>query len=121
MVLCTNFGGISFEPLCQLPYMIELLGDMTLSLCFEIHVFYQDRFLCRAICAELNDRKVSLKGIEKVRSERHKQVRAGLGTRAALVDRYVEIYNPPPPAPKTVVMEPAPVEARPRLKRYIND
>jgi len=87
----------------------------------EIHVFYQDRFLCRAICAELSDRKVSLKEIEKARSERRKQVRTGLSTRAALVDRYVEIHNAPPPAPKTVVMEPAPVEARPRLKRYIND
>ena len=40
----------------------------------EIHVFYQDRFLCRAICAELSDRKVSLKEIEKARSERRKQV-----------------------------------------------
>ena len=87
----------------------------------EIHVFYQDRFLCRAICAELSDRKVSLREIEKARSERRKQVRAGLGTRAALVDRYVEIHNAPMPAPKTVVTEPAPVEARPRLKRYIND
>lgn len=27
----------------------------------EIHVFYQDRFLCRAICAELSDRKVRMK------------------------------------------------------------
>ena len=87
----------------------------------EIHVFYQDRFLCRAICAELSDRKVSLKEIEKARSERRKQVRAGLGTRAALVDQYVEIHYTPPPAPKTIVAEPAPVEARPRLKRYIND
>src|SRR5215469_4559960 len=87
----------------------------------EIHVFYQDRFLCRAICAELSDRKVSLKEIEKARSERRKQVRAGLSTRAALVERYVEMHNAPPPAPKTVVAGPAAVEARPRLKRYIND
>jgi putative transposase len=87
----------------------------------EIHVFYQDRFLCRAICAELSDRKVSLREIEKARSERRKQVRAGLSTRAAMVDRYVEIHHEGPPAPKPVVAEPAPVEARPRLKRYIND
>src|SRR5260370_3676742 len=87
----------------------------------EIHVFYQDRFLCRAICAELSDRKVSLKEIEKARTEHRKQDRAGLNTRAALVDRYVEMHNAPPPAPQTVMTEPAPVEARPRLKRYIND
>jgi putative transposase len=84
-------------------------------------VFYQDHFLCRAICAELSDRKVSLREIEKARSERRKQVRAELSTREAMVNRYVEIHNAPPPPPKTVEVEPAPVEARPRLKRYIND
>jgi putative transposase len=87
----------------------------------EVHVFYQDRFLCRAICAELSDRKVSLKEIEKARSERRKQVRAGLSTREAMVNRYVEMHHPPPPVPKTVVAEPVPDDLRPRLKRYIND
>ena len=60
--------------------------------------------------------KVSLKEIEKARSERRKQVRAGLSTRAAMVDRYVEVHHAPPPAPKTVVAEPAPVEARPQTQ-----
>jgi putative transposase len=87
----------------------------------EIHVFYQDRFLCRAICAELADRKVSLKEIEQARTARRTQVRAELNTREALVNRYVEMHHAPPPAPKTVEAEPAPVETRPRLKRYIND
>lgn len=86
----------------------------------EIHVFYQDRFLCRAICAELSDRKVSLKEIVKARTERRKQVRAGLSTRAAMVNRYVEIHQEPP-APHTVAAEPAVASTRPRLKRYIND
>jgi putative transposase len=87
----------------------------------EIHVFYQDRFLCRAVCAELSDRKVTLKEIEKARSERRKQVRAELSAREAMVNRYVEIHNAPQPAPKTVAAEPATVSTRPRLKRYIND
>lgn len=87
----------------------------------EIHVFYQDRFLCRAVCAELSDRKVTLKEIEKARVQRRKQVRGELSTHEALVNQYVEIHYAPSPAPKTVVMEPAPVEARPKLKRYIND
>ena len=30
-----------------------------------IYVFYQDRFLCRAICQELSGQTVSLKEIEK--------------------------------------------------------
>jgi putative transposase len=87
----------------------------------EIYVFYQDRFLCRAICAELSDRKVSLKEIEKARSERRKQVRTELSTRAALVNRYVEIHTAAPPSPQTLVAEPAPGDSRPPLKRYINE
>jgi putative transposase len=87
----------------------------------EIHVFYQDRFLCRAICAELSGEKVTLKQIEQARSERRKQVRAGLGARAAIVNRFVEVHQEPMSPPKTLVAEPTPVEARPRLKRYIND
>jgi putative transposase len=48
----------------------------------EIRVFHQDRFVCRAICQELSGQTVSLKEIEKARSERRKQVKAGLSTRA---------------------------------------
>lgn len=87
----------------------------------EIHVFYQNRFLCRAICAELSDRKVTLKEIEQARTARRKQVRAELNTREAMVNRYVEMHHTPPPTPKTVAAEPAPAEARTKLKRYIND
>jgi putative transposase len=87
----------------------------------EIRVFHQDRFLCRAICQELAGQTVSLKEIEKARNERRKQVRAGLSTRAAMVDRFVEVHHEQTSPPKTLVAEPAPVEARPRLKRYIND
>jgi putative transposase len=87
----------------------------------EIRVFYQDRFLCRAICQELAGQTISLKEIEKARVERRKQVRAELSSRTALVNRYVEMHHIPPSAPETAVAEPAPVEARPRLKRYINE
>jgi putative transposase len=87
----------------------------------EIRVFHQDRFVCRAICQELAGSTISLKEIEKARSERRKQVRDGLSTRAAMVDRFVEVHHEPTPPPKTLVAKPAPVEARPRLKRYIND
>src|SRR5947209_2831999 len=87
----------------------------------EIRVFYQDRFVCRAICQELAGLTISLKEIEKARSERRKQVRDGLSTRAAMVNRFVEVHHEPMPEPMTLAAEPAPVEARPRLKRYIND
>jgi putative transposase len=38
-----------------------------------------------------------------------------------MVDRFVEVHHEPPPPPKSLVAQPAPVEARPRLKRYINE
>jgi putative transposase len=84
-----------------------------------IRVFHQERFVCRAICQELSGQTVSLKEIEKARSLRRKQVREGLSTRAAMVDRFVEIHHQPPSEPR--VPETATVEVRPTLKRYIND
>src|SRR6266567_5452318 len=81
-----------------------------------IRVFHQERFVCRAICQELSGQTVSLKEIEKARSLRRKQVRAELGTRAALVDRFVEIHHEPTPEPKTRVSEPAPGDSRPQLE-----
>jgi putative transposase len=86
-----------------------------------IRVFHQERFVCRAICQELSGQTVSLKEIEKARSERRKQVREGLSTRAAMVDRFVEIHYQPSSEPKAKVTQPASVEARPPLKRYIHD
>ncbi len=87
----------------------------------EIRVFYQDRFVCRAICQELAGQTVSLKEIEKARSERRKQVRAGLSTRAAIVEQFIAIHQEEatssPPAEKEQSLEPA----RPRLKRYIHE
>jgi putative transposase len=87
----------------------------------EIRVFHQDRFVCRAVCQELSGQTVSLKEIEKARSERRKQVKAGLSSRAAVVEQFITVHQEQTPPPKTLVAEPAPVEARPRLKRYIND
>jgi len=87
----------------------------------ELHVFYQDRFLCRAICQELSGQTVSLKEIEKARSERRKQVRAGLTTRAAVVEHFLAVHQEETPPPKTSAKEPVETVVRPRLKRYINE
>src|SRR6266566_3398659 len=72
----------------------------------EIHVFYQDRFLCRAICQELSGQTVSLKEIEKARSERRKQVRVGLSTREAVVEHFLAVHQEEAPRPKAHVPEP---------------
>ena len=83
----------------------------------EIRVFHQDRFVCRAICQELAGSTISLKEIEKARSLRRKQVRDGLSTRAAMVDRFVAVHHEPISDPMTPAAKPVPVEARPRRKQ----
>jgi putative transposase len=87
----------------------------------EIRVFYQERFVCRAICQELAGQTVSLKEIEKARAERRRLVKAGLSTRAALVEQFVAIHHQEAPKRETQATEPVETTGRPQLKRYINE
>lgn len=86
----------------------------------EIRVYYQDTFLCRAICQELSGQTVSLKEIEKARSERRKQVRAGLSSRIAVVEQFIAVHHEEAPPPQIEEKKPEPV-GRPKLKGYIKD
>jgi len=83
-----------------------------------IRVFYQERFLCQAVCPELAGQTVSLKEIVRARRERRTQVRQGLDERRAVVERYIAIHQPEPPVPPPA---PSPPSASPRLKRYFNE
>lgn len=66
----------------------------------EIRVFYQDRFLCRAVCSELFREAVSLKEIKKARIRRSKQIRAELSARATIVEQFVAVHQEDaPPLP----------------------
>ena len=87
----------------------------------EIRIFYQDRFVCRAICQELAGSTVSLKEIEKARAERRKQVKAGLSSRAAVVEQFIAVYQEEASLPQRPAPEPVEMGARPRLKRYFNE
>jgi putative transposase len=87
----------------------------------EIRVFYQEQFLCRAVCQELAAQSISLKDIIRVRTERRRQLRTGLSERAALVDAFIAVHREtdlfPTPAPVPVVEAPK----APPLKRYYNE
>jgi len=87
----------------------------------EIRVFYQDRFLCRAICQELAGSTISLKEIEKARSERRKQVRAGLSSRATIVEQFLAVHQEEASPLQKSAREPVETGTRPRLKRYFNE
>ena len=84
----------------------------------EIRVYYQDRFLCRAVCQELADQTISLRDIVQARIERRRRVRADLTARTKVVDHL--LANHPDSGP-TRAPEPAVPPDRPRLKRYVND
>lgn len=56
----------------------------------ELRVYFEDRFVCRAICPELSGQTVSLKEIEAARRARRKHLRGELEDREALVKQYVK-------------------------------
>jgi putative transposase len=87
----------------------------------EIRVYHQDSYVCRAISPELAGQTISLKEIEKARVERRKQVRAGLSSRAAVVEQFLAVHQEETFLPKTRDHELATPMERPRLKRYINE
>ena len=116
--------GIRFQGYCYMdPTLAAYVGE-TVTIRYDprdlavIRVFYQERFLCQAVCAELAGQTLSLKEIVRARREHRNQVRQGLSQRLAVVERYIGVHQSEPPAPP---QDPAPPSASPRLKRYFNE
>ncbi len=92
----------------------------------EIRVFYKDRFLCRAISAELAGETIPLRDVIRVRNQRRKELRSILHHRQKMVDTLLQVKqglpwrkamypSQSPPAPlsasnATVTSDPAFVE-----------
>ena len=112
-----RFEGLRYLDLTLAAYVGE---DVTIRYdprdLAEIRVYHQDRFLCRAICQELAGQAISLKDIERARTQRRRQVQAGLSARAQIVETLLaetSTVAQPPPTP--------PSPSTPRLKRYRNE
>ena len=91
----------------------------------EIRVFYKDRFLCRAVCAQLAGATVPLREILRARNQQRRELRGVLRDRQAAVDTLLQIKRgesmekqdaPPAPADKPTARQSAPT-----LKRYRNE
>ena len=80
----------------------------------EIRVYFEDRFLCRAICQELAGQTVSLKEIVHARNARRRQLREHIGARMSVADQVL-----PRPRPQTQHGAPTPMPSK--LKRYFNE
>jgi putative transposase len=89
----------------------------------EIRVYYQERFLCRAVCQELAGETVSLKDIIRARQRRKRDLQRQLRARASLID---QLLAAPVPlgAPREILPPSLSSPAAPprmALKRYHND
>lgn len=91
----------------------------------EIRVFHQDRFLCRAVCAELAGAAVPLREILRARNQRRRELRGVLRDRQAAVDTLLQIKRgestekEKEDAPSAD--SPATKQSPPALKRYRNE
>jgi putative transposase len=87
-------SGIAFEGYAYLdPTLSAYVGEEVmirydpLDLA-EIRVFFEDHFVCRAICPELSGQTISLKEIVAARQKRRRELRGEIVEREALVKRY---------------------------------
>jgi putative transposase len=78
-----------------------------------IRVFYAERFLCRAVCAEFTATQVSLKEVIQARKEQRKRVRQGIKERLSVLEQLQAAKQPEPSLPTN---RPAS-----QLKRYYNE
>ncbi|GHO51146.1 Mu transposase C-terminal domain-containing protein [Ktedonospora formicarum] len=90
-------SGIAFEGYAYLdPTLSAYVGEEVmirydpLDLA-ELRVFFEDRFVCRAVCPELSGQTVSLKEIVAARQRRRRQLRVEIVEREALVKRYTKM------------------------------
>jgi putative transposase len=95
----------------------------------EIRIFYDQRFLCRAICAELAGETIALRDIIHARNRRRRDLRHTLQDRARLVEVLLDAHRGESVAHELPATQnlPSPAEMpitrvdTPRLKRYFNE
>jgi putative transposase len=86
----------------------------------EIRVFFKDRFLCRAISAEIAGETVALRDIVRVRNSRRRELRNILDSRQKTVDALLQLKKGQS-FERTRISEPAATAPATRIKRYRNE
>jgi putative transposase len=86
----------------------------------EIRVFYKDRFLCRAISAELAGETVPLREIIRARNRRRKELRSILHDRQKMVDKLLQLKQGPV-LEEVHASTPVPTKPAVHIKRYRNE
>ena len=122
--------GIYFQSLRYTSTTLAAYVGETVTLRFdprdvaEIRVFHGERFLCRAVCAELAGATVPLRDILRARNRRRLELRGVLRDRQAAVDTLVEMKRGETTEKEDAAPAPADKPAKqsaPALKRYRNE
>lgn len=123
--------GIHFQSLRYVSTTLAAYVGETVTLRFdprdmaELRVFHGERFLCRAVCAELAGATVPLREILRARNQRRRELRGVIRDRQQAVDQLLEMKRgemteredaPPPTTSKSAAKQSAPA-----LKRYRNE
>ena len=118
--------GIHFQSLRYLSLTLAAYVGEEVTIRFdprdlgEIRVFYRDRFLCRAISAELSGETIPLREIVRVRNRRRKELRSILTDRQKMVDTLLQLKKglvPEEVHAQTVI----PTGPAKHIKRYRNE
>lgn len=123
--------GIHFQSLRYISTTLAAYVGETVTLRFdprdmaEIRVFHGDRFLCRAVCAELAGATVPLREIIRARNRRRRELRGILRDRQSAVETLLEVkrgeITETGDAQTAQEEKPAPKQSAPTLKRYRNE
>jgi putative transposase len=126
-----RIDGIHFQGLRYLSTTLAAYVGETVTLRFdprdmaEVRVFHHDRFLCRAVCAELAGETVPLRDILRARNRRRRELRGVIRDRQAAVDTLLQIRRGEVTEEKDVPAnpqdQPPTKQPAPRLKRYRNE
>jgi putative transposase len=87
----------------------------------EVRVYFQDRFLCRAVCQELAGETVALRDIIRARNHRRRELRQTIEERRRLVDSLLEARQWTATPQEASPPDQQPTPETPKLKRYFNE
>lgn len=122
--------GIHFQNLRYISTTLAAYIGETVTLRFdprdmaEVRVFHNDKFLCRAVCAELAGEAVALRDILRARNTRRRELRGILRDRQAAVETLLELKRGEPPEKRdapTPEEDKKPTKPAATLKRYRNE
>ncbi len=118
--------GIHFQTFCYIDTVLAAYVGEEVTIRYdprdlaEIRVYFEDKFLCRAICPELADKTVSLKDIIRARQRRKKELRNTITQRKTLLESILE--DAPDKVPSLASKEEKPkTKKKHSLKLYRND